>query len=203
MIDQVATEAARAEVARVHTQIPGWIVEYYEADQTADVQPGVLGMRRTAAGEVETYALPLVSQAQVAWPGTVGGYRMTWPLDRGDECILMVMERSTEQWRRTGERNSEPIDYRRFDLSDAVVVPVPTSRHAQTNQVQSNGMVLAVPGGHNLYLVDRDAEQSVVRGDEFRDLYNTHTHGTGVGPSSPPVEPMLPVAHTTDRVRVP
>ena len=213
MIDELVSEAAKAEVARVHTSIPGWIIAYDSATQTADVQPGVLGMRKTEEGEIETYRLPQVTAAPVAWSGTLSGYRITWPLERGDECVLMVMERSIEQWRRTGERNSEPIDYRRFDLSDAVVVPIPTSRHAQTNQVRSDGMVLAVPGGHNLYLVDRDAAQSIVRGDAFRALFNAHTHMTGVGLSGPPQEDALlvpmdnPVSttgpHTTNRVRVP
>jgi uncharacterized protein involved in type VI secretion and phage assembly len=36
------------------------------------------------------------------------------------------------------------------------------------------------------------AGQSLVLGDDFKDLFNQHTHPTGVGPSGPPTQPMLP-----------
>ena len=35
-----------------------------------------------------------------------------------------------------------------------------------------------------------DAAESLVLGDAFKALFNTHTHPTGVGPSGTPTEPM-------------
>ncbi len=35
-----------------------------------------------------------------------------------------------------------------------------------------------------------NAQQSLVLGDAFRTLFNSHTHPTGVGPSGPPAQPM-------------
>lgn len=34
------------------------------------------------------------------------------------------------------------------------------------------------------------AQQAVVLGDDFMQLFNSHTHPTGVGPSGPPTQPM-------------
>ncbi|MBS1693061.1 MAG: hypothetical protein JST91_12650 [Actinobacteria bacterium] len=36
------------------------------------------------------------------------------------------------------------------------------------------------------------AAEALVLGNSFMNLFNTHTHPTGVGPSGPPVQPMLP-----------
>lgn len=36
------------------------------------------------------------------------------------------------------------------------------------------------------------ATEPLVLGDAFKQLFNMHTHPTGVGPSGPPVQPMLP-----------
>lgn len=36
------------------------------------------------------------------------------------------------------------------------------------------------------------ASKALVLGDDFRQLFNSHTHPTGVGPSGPPAQPMTP-----------
>jgi len=43
------------------------------------------------------------------------------------------------------------------------------------------------------------ASQALVLGGDFRQLFNQHTHPTGVGPSGPPAQPMLP-AHLSTKV---
>jgi hypothetical protein len=42
------------------------------------------------------------------------------------------------------------------------------------------------------------AGESLVLGDAFMQLFNTHTHGTGVGPSSPPAQPMVKGQHVSN-----
>lgn len=37
-----------------------------------------------------------------------------------------------------------------------------------------------------------DAAQAVVLGNDFQQLFNAHTHPTGVGPSGPPTQPLQP-----------
>lgn len=43
------------------------------------------------------------------------------------------------------------------------------------------------------------ASESLVLGDAFMQLFNSHTHGTGVGPSSPPVQPMAAGQHVSNK----
>lgn len=37
-----------------------------------------------------------------------------------------------------------------------------------------------------------DASEALIKGDTFKDFFNQHTHPTGVGPSGPPTNPMMP-----------
>jgi uncharacterized protein involved in type VI secretion and phage assembly len=41
--------------------------------------------------------------------------------------------------------------------------------------------------------------ESLVLGDAFMQLFNSHTHGTGVGPSSPPTQPMAAGQHVSSK----
>jgi uncharacterized protein involved in type VI secretion and phage assembly len=43
------------------------------------------------------------------------------------------------------------------------------------------------------------AAQSLVLGDALMQLFNTHTHPTGVGPSGPPVQPMVAGSHVSTK----
>ena len=40
-----------------------------------------------------------------------------------------------------------------------------------------------------IFLGDSASEQ-VIKGNTFQSLFNAHTHGTGVGPSTPPIQPL-------------
>lgn len=44
------------------------------------------------------------------------------------------------------------------------------------------------------------ASEALVLGDAFMSLFNQHTHGTGVGPSTPPTSPMTP-NHLSKKVK--
>jgi len=39
-------------------------------------------------------------------------------------------------------------------------------------------------------LLGAEATEALVKGNTYQSLFNAHTHGTGVGPSTPPVQPL-------------
>lgn len=57
----------------------------------------------------------------------------------------------------------------------------------------------------NIVKLGTSASEAIVRGDTFRALFNSHTHPTPAGPSSPPFQPMDPPSantHLSDRHKV-
>ncbi len=62
-------------------------------------------------------------------------------------------------------------------------------------RITGDGEVLVKAGRIKL---GADAEQALVLGNEFQQLFNRHTHPTGVGPSGPPAQPMQ-AAHLSSK----
>ena len=44
-----------------------------------------------------------------------------------------------------------------------------------------------------------DSQEGLVLGDAMLELFNQHTHPTGVGPSGPPVQPMMKSTHVSEK----
>lgn len=140
----VLQEAVRAGIARVHTSMPGVIVEYDETAQKVVVQPVLRGRYKDAAGVLQDEKLPPIPSVPVAWPAG-NGYSITWPLVPGDYVTLLFAERSTDEFRATGEDDIAPADLRRHSLSDAVAYPggLPFSHPLPATGYDSGSMVVA------------------------------------------------------------
>ena len=107
----------------VHTSMPGIVVSFNATNQTASVQPAI---KRIFVSEdidgkeiLAPADLPVLINVPVQYPRG-GGYSMTFPVTKGDECLLVFCERSIDNWFRTGEVK-EPLHKRFHNLSDATV----------------------------------------------------------------------------------
>lgn len=108
-----------AELAEVHTTLPGVIVSY--DGRTAVVRPALA--KRLANGQ--ELAAPQIVQVPVCWfVGDVNGARamISVPLKPGDPVTLHFSERALESW--LSGNDGAPDDPRQFDLSDAFASPV-------------------------------------------------------------------------------
>lgn len=125
----VIREHLRAGLATVHTSLPAVVVAYDPALQRATVQPTIRARVDDPTLGVERPTLappPPLPNLPVVWPsGAAGTWALTGPLSPGDPVTVVVQERSTDEWRHTGVTApvGAPVDARRWDLTDAVVVP--------------------------------------------------------------------------------
>lgn len=186
-LDELLDEAIRGIIdARVHVALPGKIVSYDEATQTAAVQPIVRARYRTPDGESTQYKLPQLPKVPVAFPQG-GNCSITWPLVVGDDVLLVVAERSLAEWKAGGGLPGDisPRDPRRFDLSDAVAIAGLSSPAHPLAQVLAGAMVLAAP---DVRIGSNAATHAFVFGDAMKAVFNAHIHPTPAGPSGPPQE---------------
>lgn len=110
-------EASFSQQSRgLHTALPGRIESYDAGSQKASVKP--LLSRSLDTGETEE--LPVVNDVPVIWPRS-GGASMTFPVSRGDGCLLIFIERSTDEFKTRGGVQA-PADKRNHSLSDAVAL---------------------------------------------------------------------------------
>lgn len=124
----VIVDAVRGQLATVHTSMPGVIQSYDQTTQRATVQLSVQFSRRDPdTGDRIPYTPVPLPNVPILWPSG-GDFSDTWPLSRGDEVWVMFAERSVDEWVVTGESVVTPASTRRFNLSDAVAMPVKSSR---------------------------------------------------------------------------
>lgn len=186
----------RAEVARVRTCIPAQVVDYNHTTQRATVQICVRYAYRNEDGEVVQERNPTLGDVPVMFPGG-SGYAVTFPLSAGDEVLLLVSERSIDEYLQTGARDCTPRDLRRFSLTDAVVLPV-----FVCGPVPSSGRAAgaAVVQGSDVRLGSSTATDYVALASKVATqlstlvaAYNAHVHLDPVsGSTSAPTVPAVP-----------
>jgi phage baseplate assembly protein gpV len=100
----------------LHTSMPGIIESFDPVTQTASVQPAV---RRIFIENEKLVPrdLPLLINVLVIFPRG-GGFSLTFPVAKGDECLLTFAERSFDNWHKFGEVR-DPGARRFHSLSDA------------------------------------------------------------------------------------
>lgn len=121
--------AVRGELASVWTALPGEIVSFNAALQTAQVQPTIQAEVRAPDGTVTLATLPLLLDCPVHFPRG-GGCILTFPVKAGDECIVVFSSRCIDAWWQTGGVQPQ-AELRMHDLSDGFVfVGVASRPHA-------------------------------------------------------------------------
>lgn len=190
---EVLLEAIRSQVARVHTALPGVVVSYDEATQTASVRPAFKFAYRDATdGTVKRYTPPAIPKVPVAFPGG-GDFSITWPLAAGDSVLLVFSERSLDEWRQVAGSGHEPGDLRRFDLSDAIAYPglrspadpIPAAGYAAGVMVHRADELRLGSSLATSFVALADlvlAELNALRAEII-----LHTHATGIGPTGPAI----------------
>ena len=102
-------EALKQEIfSSLHCALPGTVVSFDPAVQTAEIQPDV---------RVGSLLFPVLSDVPVFFPGT-RDEAITWPVSAGDECLLILADVDIDAWFESGEA-SAPCSARKHSLSDA------------------------------------------------------------------------------------
>ena len=115
---EVLKDAIEAVLDDVHTALPGKIVEYKPDKKQVSVQPLI---KKVFAGG-EAVSMPIISSVPVLFPGTNDAL-ISFPLKKGDGCLLIFSERSLEKWLSSNMDEVEPGSSRKFHLTDAFCIP--------------------------------------------------------------------------------
>lgn len=118
----VIKQAINNTLKDTHTAIVGIVESFDPALQTVKVQPAIKRVFRKDNGDGTedrtSEPLPLLINVPVIFP-RAGGYFLTFPIIKGDECLLIFSERSIDYWW-TKSGVQDPGAFRQHDLSDAI-----------------------------------------------------------------------------------
>jgi hypothetical protein len=108
-----------ARQAEIWTAIPGVVVSYDAASQTAAIQPAIKNAQLDPDGDPIVEQLPQIPNVPVLFP-RAGDFSLTFPVLAGDTVLLVFQSRSADRWRNDGQSDRQPSTYRMHDMSDAV-----------------------------------------------------------------------------------
>lgn len=122
---------------QLYTAVPATIesVDNYSTDSTITVRPSI--NRNFSDGK--EYELPLLYDVPVQFPSG-GGATLTFPLQVGDDVLVVFSMRSLDEWFVSPEGTVSPQDKRWHNLSDGIAIPciyreenslTPSSEHVE------------------------------------------------------------------------
>ena len=144
--------------ANLRVAMPGIIVSFNPEAQTATVQPAITENIRHGQGEVTPTQLPLLTDVPVHFP-RAGGYSITLPVKKGDECLLIFADMCIDGWWQSGGVQDQ-VETRRHDLSDAFAILAPTSQPMKVENYHAENLQIRTDDGNVVVEIDKK-EQAV------------------------------------------
>lgn len=203
--EQADAQLAQAIMSAMRVSMPG-IIQSFDPDAvTAVVQPAIKGAEKDESGAEVSVNLPLLVDVPVLFPRG-GGCTLTFPVEAGDECLVIFADRCIDFWWQSGGIQ-EPVDERMHDLSDAFCIVGPQSQAKKISGISTSAVELrsddgetklslnpasgsingTAPGGFNLngLKILSDGRLQLVDGS----IVDKHTHG-GVEPGGSSTAPL-------------
>lgn len=188
-LQEVLYDAIESRLLELHTAIPGRVVSYDSAKQTAEVEPVVLRAEPREDGGRTLTPLPVIPNVPVQWPRG-GGYALHFPLKAGDHVLLVFSEAAIGHWRSSGEL-APPGDLRRHSLGYPVAIPGIAPESAPIADAPAGEAVLTV--GDGTFRVGGASAEMVALAnlvqqalDKIQQTFDAHTHAvTGTLPVGP------------------
>jgi len=116
-LTKVVEDAIEARLGELHTCMPAKVVKVDVAAAKCDVQP----ILKRKYGDGEVVKLPVISNVPISFY-RAGNAFISLPVHVGDYVELRFSERSIDIWKSKGG-DVDPLDPRKFDLSDAIAYP--------------------------------------------------------------------------------
>ncbi len=142
----VISGAIDASNQDLHVALPGRVESYDASTKLANIQPLLLQRLTAEDGTVTTERLPVIPSVPVCFPRGGGGFFIEFPLQAGDNVLLVFCERSLDLWKTKGGE-VDPIDSRFHTYQGAVCYPGLYAQPDANTQAPSGKLAIGKIGG--------------------------------------------------------
>jgi len=139
--------------------LPGIIQSFDPDTVTCVVQPAIKGSRRDASDQPVSLSLPLLVDVPVVFPRG-GGCTITFPVQKGDECMVIFSDRCIDFWWQNGGVQ-EPVDPRQHDLSDAFALVGPQSQKEKISNISTEALQIRTDEGQAFIELRQSGEVNI------------------------------------------
>lgn len=178
----------QSALAGIYTSLPGTIIDFNPTEGTCSVQPAIdmWVNLNSKLGDINSITLPLLKDCPVVFPGG-GGCQLTFPLQKGDECLIVFASRCIDRWWYYGAQvNTEtgaiggqpPIDLRMHDISDGFIIPGVKSKPKVISNISTTSTQLRSNNGSVVIDIDTDSNTLSLNAPNLRINGNLEVTGT-------------------------
>lgn len=150
------------------------IIESFDAsDQTASIRIAIKQVQNVAPDGTRFFVeYPLLKKCPVMFPSG-GGFTLTFPVNAGDECIVLFNDRELDNWFLNGGVQA-PVSARSHDISDAIAIVGIRSNPRKLSGVSTTATQLRADDGTSF--VEANAQGIRVHSGT---VYQWDVHGYG------------------------
>ncbi len=143
--EQMNAQLLNTIFSMLRVSLPGIIESYDPIANTCTVQPALKGQTADELGNYTSAPLPLLVDVPVVFQRG-GGCVITFPVQRGDECLVVFSDRCIDFWWQSGGVQ-EPVDPRQHDLSDAFAFVGPMSQPNVISNISTTTLQMRTDDG--------------------------------------------------------
>src|SRR6185312_4825399 len=118
--EEALRTAVEGLLAKTWTAMPGIVQSFDRVKMTCEVQPAILGQQRAEDGSIQNVQIPLLLDVPIVFP-SAGGYSLTFPVQQGDEVVVVFADRCIDGWWQSGGVQAQ-AELRMHDLSDGFAI---------------------------------------------------------------------------------
>ncbi|MBP1034039.1 translation initiation factor IF-2 [Serratia fonticola] len=147
--DQALAESISSNI---RVAIPGVIQSFDPDSVTCVVLPAVKGYEADSNGKRVPLDLPLLVGVPVIFPRG-GGVTLTFPVNVGDECLVVFADRSVDFWWQSGGVQ-EPVSDRQHHLADGFALVGPQSQAKKISGISTSAAQFRSDDGSTYLEID-------------------------------------------------
>ena len=150
---------------RIWTALPCIIqnVTWNNGSPYAEVELAVMGRVRNEVQQVSFTQLPKLPSCPILFPRG-GGYSITFPVNKGDEALIVFSCRSIDEWYSQGKA-APAFDLRMTDLSDGIVIVGLMSEKKPLKNINTSGIQIRSDDGKNTITIQNGNISAVAQNE--------------------------------------
>ena len=121
------------------TSLPAIVVAVDMENQTISAQSSIKGEFKNKDGVISYINMPIFHDVILCFP-RAGGYAITFPVQPGDEVLIVFASRCIDGWWQSGGENNIAPEFRMHDLSDSFAILAPTSQPKKLSSISSDSL---------------------------------------------------------------
>lgn len=141
----IVQDAIKSALANLWTCLPCEVESYNPEAVTVSVQPTIQIPILKEDGTLALATLPVIPDVPVVFQ-RAGGFAITFPIQKGDECLVKFSDRCIDLWWQQGGIQP-PFDNRKHDLSDGFAYFGPQSQANKMGDISTDHLEIRNDAG--------------------------------------------------------